>query len=264
MRVARFTAASLLALLLAEEGHAEPCNDLRKSTASQPQAKCETVVRKKPPKSANPPAYSPAFSPGQPAEAPVNKFELLPPSPLRPDWVYLGTGIVDAHVGEKRIFVDGRPTNRYTAVTLIIPVEQSQYNPYPVGPEIGAGWKTPALAAYGITDFSVGFTSFRNSIYRDAAVLGFRLGHDFAPGVNAGIIIGPVFSGYSEPVAAAAEVEFDFKQIAVSQNWSVADMIPNGFIVKNRIMPGKVEFWTPGQGANVALELWAGFKFSLR
>ena len=263
MRVVLFAGVSLLALLLAEEGHAGPCDDPKNLPASLPQAKCETVVRKKPPKSANATVYSPA-SPQRPtAEAPVNKFEPLPPSPLRPDWIYLGTGIVDSHVGERRIYVDGRPTDRYTGVTLITAFEQSQYNPYPVGPEIGAVWKTPALAAYGITDFGVGFTSFRNSLYRDATILGFRLGHDLALGVNAGIIIGPVFSGYSEPVAVAAEVEFDFKQIAVSQNWSIANYIPNGFIVKNRIMPGKVDFWAPGQGANVALELWAGFKFSL-
>ena len=264
MRLVRFTAASFLALLLTEEGHAEPCNDPRTLPASLPQAKCETVVRKKPPKTANLTAYAPASSQGAGAEAPVNKFEPLRPSPLRPDWVYLGTGIVDAHVGERRIYMDGRPTHRYTGVTLIAPYEQSQYNPYPVGPEIGAGWKTPAIAAYGITDFGVGLTSFRNSMYRDATILGFRFGHDLAPGVNAGIVIGPVFSGYSEPIAVAAEVELDVKQIAVSQNWSIANIIPKGFIVKDRIMPAKAECWTPGQGANVALELWAGFKFSLQ
>jgi hypothetical protein len=41
------------------------------------------------------------------------------PSSLKPGWLYVGTGIVDSHIGEKRIFVDGRPTDRYSGVTLI-------------------------------------------------------------------------------------------------------------------------------------------------
>jgi hypothetical protein len=73
----------------------------------------------------------------------------LPSSP-KPDWVYVGTGIVDSHIGEKRIFMDGRPADRYSGVTLIIPFEQSQYNPYPLGPEIGIGWKTLALPPAGL------------------------------------------------------------------------------------------------------------------
>jgi hypothetical protein len=35
-------------------------------------------------------------------------------------------------------------------------------------------------------------------------------------------------------------------------------------VIKNRVMPGKAEFWTPGQGVNAAFELWAGFSFSLQ
>ena len=90
------------------------------------------------------------------------------------------------------------------------------------------------------------------------------MGHDLADGINAGLIVGPIFSGYSQPIAAAAELEFDIKQIAVSQKWDIAEIIPNGLVIKNRVMPGKGEFWTPGQGVNAAFELWAGFKFSLQ
>jgi hypothetical protein len=186
------------------------------------------------------------------------------PSSLRPDWIYLGTGIIDAHIGEKQIFVGGRPTNRYTGVTLITPFEQSQYNSYPVGPEIGLLWKTPSLAAYGITDIGVGFTAYRSSTYTTATVLGFRVGHDLADGINAGLVFGPIFSGYSQPFAVAAELEFDLKQIAVRQHWDIAEIIPPGLVIKNRVMPGKAEFWTAGQGVNAAFELWAGFRFSLR
>ena len=63
-------------------------------------------------------------------------------SSFKPNWVYVGSGFLDAHVGKKQIFNYGKPTNQYTGVTLISPFEQSQYNPYPVGPEIGIGWKT--------------------------------------------------------------------------------------------------------------------------
>ena len=182
-------------------------------------------------------------------------------SSFKPNWVYVGSGFLDAHVGKKQIFNYGKPTNQYTGVTLISPFEQSQYNPYPVGPEIGIGWKTPALAAYGIDDLGIGFADFADSLNKRANILGLRFGHDLTKGVNAGIIVGPVFSGYAEPVAVAAEVEFDLKKIAISQNWNIANFIPEGFIVKNRAMPGKLEFWAPGQGANAALEVWAGFKF---
>jgi hypothetical protein len=261
MRSVQLAVASLLALLLCEEANADPCNDPKKMPAPQPEtvAKCETVVRKRAAKAASAPGYSlpPAAQNIPPAPPQL-------PSSLKPDWVYVGTGVVDSHIGEKRIFVDGRPTDRYSGVTLITPFEQSQYNPYPVGPEIGVGWKTPALAAYGITDIGAGFTVFRNSLYRTATILGFRVGHDLAAGINAGLIVGPIFSGYSQPVAVAAELEFDLKQIAVSQRWDIADVIPNGLVIKNRVMPCKAEFWAPGQGVNAAFELWAGFKFSLQ
>ena len=176
----------------------------------------------------------------------------------------MGTGIIDAHIGERQLYADGRPTNRYTGVTLITPFEQSQYNPYPVGPEIGLLWKTPSLAAYGITDIGVGFTAYRSSTYASATILGFRVGHDLADGINAGLIVGPIFSGYSEPIAVAAELEFDLRQIAVCQHWEIAEIIPPGLVIKNRVMPGKAEFWEAGQGVNAAFELWAGFRFSLQ
>lgn len=262
MRLVHLAVASALTLLLSEEANAEPCNDPRNLPASQSEAiaKCETVVKKKSAKSTHASEYRPAST----AQDASPKTPPPLPSSLKPDWIYVGTGVIDAHIGEKQIFVDGRPTNRYTGVTLITPFERAQYNPYPVGPEIGVGWKTPALAAYGITDIGVGFTAFRNSIYRTATVLGFRVGHDLADGINAGLIVGPIFSGYSQPIAAAAELEFDIKQIAVSQKWDIAEIIPNGLVIKNRVMPGKAEFWTPGQGVNAAFELWAGFKFSLQ
>ncbi len=261
MRLVQFTVAGLLALLLCEKGNAEPCSDPKSLPASQPEAiaKCETVVKKRSAKSSPPSAYPPASAQNTvpPAPPPL-------PSSLRPDWIYLGTGIVDAHIGERQIYVDGRPTNRYTGVTLITPIEQSQYNPYPIGPEIGLLWKTPSLAAYGITDIGVGFTAYRSSTYTTATILGFRVGHDLADGINAGLIVGPIISGYSEPMAVAVELEFDLKQIAVCQHWGIAEIIPPGLVVKNRVMPGKAEFWEPGQGVNAAFELWAGFRFSLR
>ncbi|MGC2396553.1 MAG: hypothetical protein WA579_11210 [Rhodomicrobium sp.] len=261
MRSVQLAVASLLALLLSEEANAGPCSDPKKMPASQPEAtvKCETVVRKRAAKSASAPGYSLPPAAQNTTLAPPQL-----PSSLKPDWVYVGSGIVDSHIGEKRIFVDGRPTDRYSGVTLITPFEQSQYNPYPVGPEIGIGWKTPALAAFGITDIGAGFSVFRNSLYRTATILGFRVGHDLAAGINAGLIVGPIFSGYSQPVAVAAELEFDLKQIAISQRWNIADVIPNGLVIKNRVMPCKAEFWAPGEGVNAAFELWAGFKFSLQ
>jgi hypothetical protein len=248
-------------LLLSEEAHAEPCRDPGDLPASPSEAiaKCETVVRKKPAESTSAPAYLQA-----PAAQDVPQAPPQLPSSLKPDWVYVGSGIVDTHIGERQIYADGRPTNRYTGVTLITPFEQSQYNPYPTGPEIGLLWKTPSLAAYGITDIGAGFTVFRNSLYRTATILAFRVGHDLAPGINAGLIAGPIFSGYSQPLAVAAELEFDLKQIAASQRWDLADVIPNGLVIKNRVMPGKAEFWQAGQGVNAAFELWAGFRFSLR
>ncbi len=265
MRLVQLASASLLALFLSKEAAAEPCKGPNTVPSSDMQglATCETVVRKRPPKAANPAWQIPPAAAGSPpAQPPDTRFQALPP--IRPDWVYIGTGLVDAHVGERRIYVAGGPTDRYTGVTLITPLEQSQYNPYPLGPEIGFGWKTPALAAYGITDVGVGFAIFRSSLYTTAAVLGFRVGHELADGVNAGIIIGPVFSGYSQPVAVVAELEFDLKRIALSQGWDIASFIPTGLVIKNRVMPCKAEFWAPGEGANAAFELWAGFKFSLQ
>ncbi len=261
MRSVHVAVASLLTLLLSEEVRAEPCNAPKNLPASQPEAiaKCETVVKKKPAKSASVAGYPPPPAVQNTPEPPPQL-----PSPLKPDWIYLGTGIIDAHIGERQIYADGRPTNRYTGVTLITPFEQSQYNPYPVGPEIGLQWKTPSLAAYGITDIGVGFTAYRSSTYTTATILGFRLGHDLADGINAGLIVGPIFSGYSEPIAITAELEFDLKQIALSQKWGIADAIPPGLVIKNRVMPGKAEFWAPGQGVNAAFELWAGFRFSLQ
>lgn len=143
MRSVQLAVASLLALLLSEEANAGPCNDPKKIPASQPEAivKCETVVRKRAAKSASAPGYSLPSAAQNTTQAPPQL-----PSSLKPDWVYVGSGIVDSHIGEKRTFVDGRPTDRYSGVTLITPFEQSQYNPYPMGPEIGIGWKTPALA----------------------------------------------------------------------------------------------------------------------
>lgn len=261
MRLVQFTIAGLLALLLSEKGNAEPCSDPKNLPASQLEAikKCETVVKKRPAKSSPPSAYLPASA--------QDIFPLTPPpspSSLRPDWIYVGTGVIDAHIGEKQIFVGGRPTNRYTGVTLITPFEQSQYNSFPIGPEIGLLWKTPSLASYGITDIGVGFTAYRSSTYTTATVLGFRVGHDLADGINAGLIVGPIFSGYSQHIAVAAELEFDLKQIAVCQHWDIAEIIPPGLVIKNRIMPGRAEFWTPGQGVNAAFELWAGLRFSLQ
>ncbi len=257
MKLVRFAVASLSALLIAGEGKAEPCNDPRGLSASQPEAMatCETVVVKR---SAMPETASAAEKTSFLATPPPS------PSSLLPDWVYAGSGIVDAHIGERQIFVNGRPTNRYTGVTLITPFEQSQYNPYPVGPEIGVGWKTPSLAAYGVTDISIGFTAFRSSLYTTATILGVRAGHDLADGVNAELIVGPIFTGYSEHIAVAAELEFDLKEIAAGQRWEIAEIIPGGLMVKNRLMPGKAEFWTPGQGVNAAFEVWAGFKFPLQ
>ena len=261
MRLAEFVVASLFVLLLSEEGNAEPCNDPRNGLASPSEAvkKCETVVKKRSAKSTPPPAHP---SPSAQDIVPP----ALPPLPSfpKPDWVYVGTGVIDAHIGEREIYLDGRPTNRYTGATLITPFEQSQYNPYPIGPEIGLLWKTPSLAAYGITDIGVGFTAYRSSTYTTATILGFRVGHDLADGINAGLIVGPIFSGYSESIAVSAELEFDLKQIALSQRWDIADIIPPGLVIKNRVMPGKAEFWQPGQGVNAAFELWVGFRFSLQ
>jgi hypothetical protein len=54
------------------------------------------------------------------------------------------------------------------------------------------------------------------------------------------------------------------RAIAVSQRWDIADVIPNGLVIKNRVTPCKAEFWAPGQGVNAAFELWTGFKFPLQ
>jgi hypothetical protein len=116
MRSVQLAVASLLALLLSEEANAEPCNDPGKFRASQPEAiaKCETVVKKRAAKAASAPGYPLPLAIQDTPQAPPQL-----PSPLKPDWVYVGTGIVDSHIGEKRIFVDGRPTDRYSGVTLI-------------------------------------------------------------------------------------------------------------------------------------------------
>ena len=110
MRSVQIAVASLLALLLSEEANAGPCNDPKKIPASQPEAivKCETVVRKRAAKSASAPGYSLLPVAQNTTQAPPQL-----PSSLKPDWVYVGSGIVDSHIGEKRIFVDGRPTDRY-------------------------------------------------------------------------------------------------------------------------------------------------------
>ena len=257
MRLARLAVAGLLAFGLPEAAKANPCDVQGNAPFSQPDAiaTCETVVNKRR-------AVSPAPQDYLTASA---QDILPPPAPdyPKPDWVYIGTGVADAHIGERQIYVNGRPTNRYTSVTLITPSEQSQYNPYPVGPEIALLWKTPSLAAYGITDIGVGVAAYRSSTYTTATILGFRLGHDLAPGINAGLIAGPILSGYSEPVAVAAELEFDLKDIAAAQQWGIADVIPPGLVIKNRVMPGKAKFWEAGQGVNAAFELWAGLRVSL-
>lgn len=49
--------------------------------------------------------------------------------------------------------------------------------------------------AYGITDIGAGFSVFRNSLYKTATLLDFRVGHDLAAGINTGVIVGPIFSG---------------------------------------------------------------------
>jgi hypothetical protein len=38
------------------------------------------------------------------------------------------------------------------------------------------------------------------------------------PGIDTGLIVGPIFSGYSQPLAVAAKLEFDLKQIAVRKD----------------------------------------------
>jgi hypothetical protein len=136
---------------------------------------------------------SSGYSSASPAQYILPQAPPPSPSSLRPDWIYLSTGIIDAHIGERQIYVDGRPTNRHTGITLITSFEQSQCNPYPIGPEIGLLWKTPSLAAYGTTEIGVGFTAYRSSAYTTATVLGFRVGHDLADGINAGVIVGPIF-----------------------------------------------------------------------
>lgn len=252
MRLARLAVAGLFAFGLPGAAKADSCNVQSDGATGI----CETVVNKS------------AVSSAPQDYLTVAAQDILPPPPPvpdypKPDWVYIGTGVLDAHIGERQIYVNGRPTNRYTGVTLISPFEQSQYNPYPVGPEVALLWKTPSLSAYGITDIGVGVAAYRSSTYTTATILGFRLGHDLAPGINAGLIAGPILSGYTEPVAVAAELEFDLKDIALSQQWNIADIIPPGLVIKNRVMPGKAKFWEAGQGVNAAFELWAGLRVSL-